>query len=85
MELFGGILAEEYRRCLHGGIIGFGAVYHSGDFFGKALLDGAKSGVGSLLLDELLYLFAGEFGEYLYVALGVGVAYIEPELVELVG
>ena len=60
-------------------------MYHSCDFFGKALLDGAQSGVGSLLLDELLYLFAGEVPVNIFMALGVGVAYIEPELVELVG
>ena len=83
VESFARLVGEEYLRCLDGAVVLLFAVDHAGDFLGEAFLQRALSGVGSLLADKVLNLLAREFGEYLDVFLGVAVADVEPELVEL--
>ena len=85
VESVGGLVAEENLRCLDSHLVILGGVYHGGDFLGEAFLEGTQSGVGLLLLDEGVDFLLVEDGEYLDVFLGVGVAHVEPELVELVG
>ncbi len=58
---------------------------HRGDLLGQALLQGALTGVGSLLGNECFHLFAAQGGENLDVFFGVGVADVQPELIELIG
>ena len=60
-------------------------MYHHGDLFGQSLLQGTEVGCGLLLADECLDLLTGEGGEDLDVFLRIGIAHVEPELVELVG
>ena len=85
VERLGGFGAEEYLRGLDGVLQLLLAVDHAGNLFGKFLLQGACAGVLGLLGHECVYLLLGEYGEYLDVFLGVGVGYVQPELVELVG
>ena len=83
-EVFGSSLAEEHLGCFHGLFVLLLAVDHDGDFLGKELLKNAASGVLGVLCDGGFDRLAVEHGEDLDVALGVGIAYVEPELVELV-
>ena len=83
-EGIGGIVAEEYRRSLDGSLVILLAVDHDGDFFCKTLLKLTGSGVLVVCRNECLDLLFGKGGEDLDVFLGVGVGYVEPELIELV-
>ena len=85
VEGVGGLVAEKNLRRLDGHLVILGGVNHSGDFLGQTLLQGAQAGVGLLLLDERVDFLLVEDGEYLDVFRSVVVAYVEPELVELVG
>ena len=60
-------------------------MYHAGHILGKTLLNQTQMGCCIVLGNQGLALFLLNVGEDLYVALGVLVAYVEPELVELVG
>ncbi len=81
----GGGAPEEDLGGVDCHLIVFARVYHHGDLFGQPLLQRTQVGGGLLLADQCLDLFAGEGGEDLDVLLRVGIAYVEPELVELVG
>jgi len=85
LELFCGAFAEQYLRCVNGGVVVFLAVAHDGDLACEHFLELARVGGFAMLGDELVYFIAREHGEYLYVPLGVLVGDVEPELVELVG
>ena len=58
---------------------------HHGDFFGQTALQHAAAGILTVLFDEGIDSLFVQRGEYLDVALGIVVADVEPELIELVG
>ena len=58
---------------------------HAGHFLAEPLLQEAASRVGRMFGDEGVNLVLGERGENPDVSGGFVVAYVEPELVELVG
>ena len=79
------LVAEEDAAGLDGGVVVILAVHHDGDLFGETLLHGASPGILLMLLLEGLDLLFGKGSEDLEIFLGVGVAYVDPELIEFVG
>ena len=77
-------LAKEDIGSFEGHLIVGATVNEAGYFFAEPLLQHATTGVGTMFLDETLYLVVRQRGEYLDVAFGLLVTYIEPELIELV-
>ena len=84
VECLTGMVAEEDLRSLDCGVAIFGRVDHCGDFAGKALLQRAFAGVLCLLCYEGFDFLAAERGENLDILFGIGIAHIEPELIEFV-
>ena len=84
MQSLGGLVAEQNLRSLHGSLIFLGAVHHGGDFLGEPLLHGALARVCLLLFDEGVDFLLGERSEDFDVFHSLFIAYVEPELVELV-
>ena len=80
-----GLVAEENLRCLDSSFVVGSRVYHSGDLLGEAFLQRTLSGILGLFGNKLVDLFAGKLGEDLDIFLGIGIRYVQPELVELVG
>ena len=60
-------------------------MYHDGHFFGQPALQCAASRILSVFLYESVNHVFFERGEDFYVALGIVVAHIEPELIESIG
>ena len=81
----GSRIAEKHARSGNSLVILLLAVAHDGNFACESLLQLALSGIGTVLLDQAFYGLTVQHGEYLYVTLGIFVAYVQPELVELVG
>ena len=59
-------------------------MYHYGHLLGQTTLQHAQVRRGFVLGDQRLDRLAVEQREYLDISLGILVAYVEPELVELV-
>ncbi len=81
----GGGAAEEYRRSLDGTLPLLLGVYHTCKLLGQTLLQRSQVRRRIVLGYESIYRLAVEQREYLDITLGVLVADVEPELVELIG
>ena len=57
---------------------------HDSHFLGQALLKDAQMGSSLVLGRQSINLLLGQCSEYLYVAFGILVAHVQPELVELI-
>ena len=81
----GGGISEQHPGGFQGLFVFGLPVAHDGHFAGEDLLEPALSGILPVTADEGFNSLPVQHREYLYVALGVVVGDIEPELVELVG